>query len=392
MAGARASGRPTAARLAAVAGLAWALLASAAPAVAQPSDPAAAEPDTALVNAAEFADYADRLQDFSCSGLDSFAYVNAPALVVAGRPDLLYDLVAYWGDGCAETEPLVRTRLLGAIWDGAFNEGLYGPEIVDWLDLWLEAQTDPGLPPVRRSYDAFTVSFADQMLPHMPDGGLEQFLCLFYSNRADEAWALLDDDALADTWLRFYHDDAQAYTELTEETVIFGATSGVWLPDAGYELPGDHALLGLIVERHRRGRFVRFAFDMRLGRTTRPYQVVQDDVDARSDRFDAVYLGLEGGVSVLRYGNLDANLFAAVGVDVVRPFQNEEIYLNTINVGVGAGARWRVWSGRPWVALVDVRREWLGERNENVDSLSARAFSVRAGVGWAWGWSLGGAD
>ena len=52
-----------------------------------------------------------------------------------------------------------------------------------------------------RKINAFTADVADQLLPHQEADSPQEFFCLFYSGRTDEAWALLRGPQLEDTEL-----------------------------------------------------------------------------------------------------------------------------------------------------------------------------------------------
>jgi hypothetical protein len=83
-------------------------------------------------------------------------------------------------------------------------------------------------------------------------------------------------------------------------------------------------------------------------------------------------------------GTMALDAFAGLGYDGIRPFMEEDVALATLNVNLGLGLRWHKPGGRPLVGL-DVRREWLGTRNEGPDSLSGGAWSLRLGLGMRFG-------
>ena len=78
-------------------------------------------PDSTLVALPDVAEIEAILADLSCEELDLFAYEALPALVVAGRPDLVYELILAWEDPCGTTEPVDRFRILAAVWDHGFD-------------------------------------------------------------------------------------------------------------------------------------------------------------------------------------------------------------------------------------------------------------------------------
>ena len=371
------------------------------PARAQEAAPApagalpAALTDSLLQDADDFAALRPHLLGLTTARVAAAAWELAPRLVVAGRPDLLVEFLGFWEDRCGTSEPVVRMRILGAIWDGAFDEGLYGDDIVDHLDAWLQGDTG-FLSEGRRAFDSFTVSFADQLLPHQPAGSVPEYFCLVYSDRLEEAAALLRGDELADSWLRWYvdHPDGADRGEVIPAGEAADAegdpaqagpssvllTTGSWRPRGDVELAGSHVLVGGLLEQELGAWFARVPVEVRLGRTDRPYLVDQEGVQAYSDRFDALYVGLEGGRVLARGRRWRLDAFAGLGYDGIRPFLKRDLMLGTLNLNIGMGLRWQPAAG-PWLVGLDVRREWLGTRNEGPDSLGGGAASLRLGAG-----------
>lgn len=374
---------------------------NAAAAIDDPADvPAAAWSDSLLLEAPDFEALRPDLLTSTTARVAETAWALVPRLVELDRPDLLVDFIQFWQDRCGASEPVTRTRILGAIWDMSFDENLYDDSIVWDLDDW-ELRDPRLLTAGRRSFDAFTISFADQLLPHQPDGSLSQYFCLVYSDRPQQAAELLAGDGLADTWLRWYvehPDEAPGGQVIPAEDgagqEIPGSagagpsslllTVGGWWPGGDVALAGDHVSVGALLEQRLGAWFLRLPVEVRLGRARRPYLVDQQDIMAYSDRFDALYLGVESGRSVVHAGPIRLEAFAGVGYDGIRPFLKQSVMLATLNANLGMGLRWD-WPTRRLVAGLDVRREWLGTRNEGPDSLSGSAWSLRLGAGMRFG-------
>ncbi len=396
----RAHGRWLPAALLALA-LLPALCVSAGRAVAadEPPAPAAVFPDSLLLQAPDFAALRPDLLPLTTARVAETAWDLVPRLVYADRPDLLVDFLDFWEDRCGRTEPIARTRILAAIWDGAFDESLYDEGIGGYLDDW-EGRDPSLMTSGHRDFDAFTTGFADQLLPHQEAGSLPEYFCLLYSDRLGEADAALSAEAMDDTWLAWYlehpeggdggevipaaGDEAAAVSISASGPTLFMLTTGTWQPLGDVRLAGSHVLVGGLVEQRLGAWFLRVPIEVRLGRTDRPYQVDQDGVRARSDRFDAIYLGVEVGRGLARAGSWSLEGFAGLGYDGVRPFLKQDIYLATLNVNLGLGLR-RQAPGSPWVLGLDARREWLGTRNEGPDSLGGGAWSLRLGTGLRFG-------
>ncbi len=388
--------------------LAGALLAPAAlpsPAAAQA---AVVLTDSLLVEAPDFEDLRGELLTLDAAGVAETAWALAPRLVELGRPDLLASFLEFWADRCGESEPLVRLRILAAIWDDAFDESVYDGNIADQLDAW-ERRDGSLLTTGRNDFDAFTLTFADQLLPHQDDGSLAAYFCLEYSGRLDQAAALLAEEQLADTWLAWFRahpDEARAQAQGLDYVAgdddgggglnPDGPTSllvtiGSWRPRGDVALAGDKVLLGLVLEQRLPAGFLRVPVEVRVGRSARPYLVAHDGIREMSDRFDALYVGLELGRPLGRLGPCTLDAFGGLGYDAVRPFREGDLVLGALNANLGLGLRWQP-PGRPLLLGLDARREWVGPRNDTPDarddasdSLAGGAFSLRLGAGFRFG-------
>jgi hypothetical protein len=328
-------------------------------------------------------EFFDRIDELGCTDLNAFAYREIPRYVLFDRPDLLYEFVLYWEDRCLTTEPVFRIKVLGSIWDAAFDEGLYGEEVLERLIERYDPPVKSKHPDLRASYDAFTASFADQLLPHVPRAGLEEFFCLYYGGETDQAWKLLNSPELEDTWLRYYYDEEVGYLTRTNSVPTLAVTGGGWWPSGNLDFVGDKPLVGLLTGVRWPSWLVRFVLEVRVGRSDEPYWVDEDGYFGRSNRFDAVLIGGEFGRIIFKSGPHNIDLFAGIGFDAVKPFYEEDFMLATANANLGAGYRFFAGKDRNWILGADIRHEWIGDRNENTDSMSGTAWSVRISLGYA---------
>ena len=329
-------------------------------------------------------EFFDRLDELNCTDLNGFAYREIPRYVLSDRPDLLYELILYWESRCLATEPVFRIRLLGSIWDAEFDEGQYGEEVINKLVERYDPPVKSRHPDLRKKFDDFTVTFADQLLPHVVRGSLEEFFCLYYAGQTAAAWALLANEDLEDTWLRYYYDEELALLATSDAVPTFEITGGFWRPRGNVAFVGDKPLAGLMGGVRWPHWLLRFSLEWRLGRSDEPYLVSKDNIRGWSNRFDAALVGLEFGRILLAGERSNLDLFVGAGGDVVKPFKDEEVFLGAPNLNVGLG--YRLFLGRNGnVSLgADVRREWIGERNENTKSMSGGAWSIRFSLGYAY--------
>lgn len=308
-------------------------------------------------------------------------YRTIPQLFYEGRPDSLLNLLDEWETEIGPREVITRTRILGAVWDGAFTEDLYDANILRDL-AWREAEfrDPPPDPDVRVEYDAFTVDLADQLLPHQPAGTPERFFCLFYAGRTGEAWAMLEDGRLPHTDLGYYHARRQVLAGARQPQLTLAITGGSWTPRGDLEFVGDQPLIGLLGGWWDDPWFARLAAEWRPGRTSRPYWVLQDGQAFLSDRWNAALAGLEVGRSLASDDLWRLDAFVGAGLDLVKPLGDSAERLVSLHLAYGVGFRWEP-DPESWYWGVDLRLEQVADRNEDAVNLGGDAWSMRFVVG-----------
>ncbi len=343
------------------------------------------------------------LNDLDCAGVAGLCQEILPQLVYEGRPDSLVNVLFTWEDLCGTTEPMQRTLILGAVWDGAFNEDLYGRNIMDYL-IWFvdpvrqedhradfrpqlasgDVATEADFTPQRPDFDAFTASLADQLLPHVPAGGLEQFFCLFYAGMQDQAWKMLRDRRLAGTKLQRLYDWEMERMQIQRDPVAWGLSLNYWRPEGNLSRTGQHPAVGLFVEKRPENYLLRLTADLLIGRSRYPYMVQKEDFTDYSNRFNTFTLGGEGGWTVVDREGWRVDLFGGVGMGFTIPFmdqENGEDQTSTVlfhtQWQAGIGCRFPADDGRRWEMGLDLSRQWLGDRNDGGTPLDGQAWAVR---------------
>lgn len=296
------------------------------------------------------------------------------SLFLQGEADSLHYLIYEWEDICGVSEPTNRTIILAAIWDGAFEEKLYKNEIIDYL-IEYENLT-PG------DYEAFTASVADQLLPHTEIDSLEQFFCLFYSNRFEAARALLDGPALKGTYLKRIYEWELERISLERKPYSYMVTGGYWMPSGNRALAGNKFALGGGIETWRGPWFGRFMGDILLGRSRYPYSVDKGEYSGRSDRFNAFTFAAEGGITPWRKGPYSVGVYGGAGAEFLIPFLEEDVVLVNFKGLVGLGARMDLGPTRKWFVGLDARREWMTNSNGGGTPLDGKAWSFRIAFGY----------
>ncbi len=323
-----------------------------------------------------------------------------PDLVYAGQPDSLLDWLNAWGSESGAVEPLVRVRIMGAIWDGRFTEELYGPGIINQLvdfctGSWRQGQapilsadlaaavaagTAPSYDAVREAFETFSQAFADQLLPHVPMGSPEEFFCLMYSGRSTQAWRLLASGDLAGTHLEDYRDRKLQVLHAVLPKFI-AVQGGMWSPFGKYAFAGDHALVGLQFGVRKGPWFARLVTEVRLGRTNLGYVARNENILGVSDRFDAALVSMELGRAVPVWGSLSLEGFGGVGMDAVKPLKDEDLVLDALHLDLGGGLHYDLGAHDLWFLALTGRREWTRPRNSEGTPLWGDAWSVRLALG-----------
>jgi hypothetical protein len=340
------------------------------------------------------------MDTLDCDGVSRVCQQTIPSLFFTGLPDSLLEVLYYWEDACGMAEPITRTMILGAIWDRAFVEDLYGDEIMDFL-VWYEdparlqgygRDVDPDLAPggvaseadfttEREAFDAFTISLADQLLPHTQADTPEHFFCLFYSGRSQEAWRLLQGNALKGTYLKRQYDWELERIAIERRPYDFFVSVGYWSPRGNLAVAGEKMQLGIFLEKRTPAVFGRAGLEFLIGRTVSPYVVDQPEGRGRSDRFTVATVIIEGGITVLRSGRHGVDLFTGAGLDLLNPFLKEdaptEVLLVNFKGVLGAGYRIGLGRHNKLSLGVDGRWEWMPDRNNGGTPLDGTAWNCR---------------
>ena len=343
-------------------------------------------------------------EEVSCYEATLISQQFVPFFMVYDEPDSLLWTLDWWEMNCGSAEPIRRTRLLAAIWDGVFSEELYDSRLIDDL-VWrydpkrIEAQYSGGYvrpewgsvastvdftgDPI--AFDDFTADVADQLLPHQEADSLEEFFCLFYSNRPDEAWALLRSPALEDTEL------AARYREALDNLVVPGYRD-YWGGSWGYRRAqgdladlGHQQTLGLFAGRSANRWFFEAGLSVRLGRSSRPYLVRTDEFYGLSDRYAGVSLYGDVGLTLKRFDRLAWNVFVGGAVEGLSPFREaDDIVLTSGRFSVGSGVRYLHTPASRWFVGADWRQAWISDPAEDGTDLGGRVWQARVTLGFYW--------
>jgi hypothetical protein len=325
-------------------------------------------------------DIPEGLLDADCSVLYGVGLSLVADYFYADETDKALSLILYIEGECGSDEPLRRIQLLGAIWDGSFTEQLYGSEIVRDL----KARYDNEFPDLSLAhFDSFTTDLADQLLPHVERQSVEEFFCVFYSGRMDEAYELLQADALQETNLAYYYR-AELDRLDTDRFYGFGRVFGsYWQPSGNLARLGDHVMAGISLGGQYGQWFGRGNVGFRFARSQSPYYVNYNEESGWSDRTVGAKLTFDVGMYLLQDDRHEVGVFIGAGADILEPFNDVDEYAIHAMLGlVGVEYKWWIDEYHNWNISLGVAKEWYGSWDGSGTDLSGDAWDIRLGVGY----------
>jgi len=351
-----------------------------------------------------------RHQHLSCADVSLNCFDLVPRFFYEDKPDSLFALLDYWEGKCGPAEPIVRTRILAAIWDGTFDEKNLGEDIIQDL-LWYRQRR---LPPMERSYslweygypfadeledlpeladyDVFTADLAHQLLAAAEPGSVERLLCLFYAGDDDSLFREIQEQQYAGTALRAAYDaDAAAYSRITDvEFVLYG---GAWDPQGGLGRLGAQPLLGGQIGVRARRWLARVTGEVRLGSAADYYAVWHQDELVWTKNFFGTYVGADFGLQLLRTRRHGLELFVGAGYEGIQALTGDDYvdefgdpdarWLSSLNLSAGTGYRLYLGQGGRQFLGLEARYEDTNFSTDGGSDLSGDAWSFRFLFGWS---------
>jgi len=335
----------------------------------------------------------------TCRVISELAFNEVPVLFYFGDTDSLFNLLDNWSDACGPAEPILRTAILGAIWEDSFSETMYDESIIDHLAWSLEKHRrtyvapydSPESPfyevaspvedmPGIAGFDSFTSDLADQLLPHTGAGSLPELFCLHYAGRGG-LFERLRLGEYAGTDLQSYYDTEVASLR-NWASVRWSAYLGYWIPHGGLSRLGNHPAVGASFGWRRRPVLARLVGEIRFLESRDVYWVdLGDEVVPTSD-YASGYIGIELGLTPVTVGRFALDVFGGVGLEGIQYIADSDYWLNSLNLSAGMDGRIFLDDFYESFLTLDVRHEWTyfdaGERGSD---LSGGAWNVRIGYG-----------
>ncbi len=341
-------------------------------------------------------------EEISCRDATAIAQQFVPYFMVWDEPDSLLATLDWWETNCGSSEPVRRTRILASIWDDAFTEDMYDTRVIQDL-AWrydperLEAQRTHrygnvgwgnvasvvDFTPGAAEYDAFTEDIADQLLPHADPGSVEEFFCLFYSGRPQEAYVMLQGSSLEGTELYDRYYDELATLDVPTYRDYWGARWGYRRAMGELGNLGNQQTLGAFFGRRWQHGSAELDLGVRLGRADEPYYVTEGEFYGFSDRYAGVHLGASFGFLLKRFGPVAWDAVVDGAIEGLNPFQDEEDLVLTFAQGsLGTVLRFEPGEAPRWFASLDWRRTWISDPPEGGTPLGGNAWSTRLSFGF----------
>ena len=305
-----------------------------------------------------------------------------------------------WQTACGISEPVVRTRILLAINDNAFDENIYDSTIVDDalnyiqrmesktpVDFYNNYKSYFGYVPIRGEYDYFTQSLADTLLSRGFDTPLELLLCQFYANIVINPFAAIQTDTIYNSTdlKKYYYQRAEKCISGTD--INFNLFTGAWIPTGNASLLGVHPLIGIQggVKLNKTTYNLSLAF--KFINTPNKYVILKDGVKDTTNYFFGGYIGADIEREIYKGRKNEFNLLAGFGYDgfeSIKPdYTNNDSYsghsISSLNTNFGIGYRY-FYNKRSYIGL-QAKYNIVNYNNKGGTNLMGDCLTITISVG-----------
>ena len=345
--------------------------------------------------------------DANCVEWSLWAFDAFPYHVSRDEPDSVRQVLADWRVACGSVEPLVRSEILAAIWDGRFDAATLPPGMLDlMIDYQLDQEEtaaardagagDPGTagdpddaaePGPYARFTAFTEEMAAQLVPYTDPGTTEDLLVRFYAGEFEETWRRLGTPAYEGTPLREAYERERRRLSGSRARSSLGFHAGLWSGTG--ELDGGRlrGLLGAQFGGEFENVWLWVLGELRVGGLGRGYLVREDDTLQLADGFSGLSLLLELRPRLWRWRALEFGLAAGVGWSGVESLPAEQendvpaLWIHAFPRTVGADLR--IWRDHGRFAEFQLRREWADwDTGSGGSDLDGGSWNLRLVVGF----------
>ena len=335
----------------------------------------------------------------SCNDIAYNVSFLIPEYYEKGNKDTLKAIMTYWEEQCGISEELIRFKILLSIDDGSFSESLYRDNILRMLREYERNNTYYGR--YNNNFvrlNKFTVELSKTLLETKKISAVESFFLRIYANDFDQPlFEILEFDEFNGTRIKeLYHKENKA----REQAINFHNAwmLGVWIPQGNLELLGVHPFFG-----YRAGvKYKKLTADLALGikfiNSPNTYQVYKDGVIWDTDYFGGVYLGLDGGFELFRFGKNSIDIIGGIAYENINTLNeknenccecctdnNKKIShnLESLNLNIGLGYKFYFKKQRHNQRYlgVDFKYNFVNFKNPHGTNLDGNVFTVNLIIG-----------
>ncbi len=305
-----------------------------------------------------------------------------------------------WQTACGISEPVVRTRILLAISDHAFDENIYDSTFVDDAlnymqrietktpdDLYKNYKSYFGFVPIRSEYDYFTQNLADTLLLRAFDTPLELLLCQFYANIVTNPFAAIQNNTLYNnTEIKRYY----AYRTnkcLSGYDLNINLFAGTWIPTGNASLLGVHPLIGFQggIKVNKTTYNLTLAF--KFINSPNKYAILKDGLTDSTNYFLGGYIGADIEREIYKGKKNEFNLLAGFGYDGFESVKttntnndsNAGHSINSLNTNFGIG--YRYFYKKNYYIGLQAKYNIVNYNNKGGTNLMGDCFTITISIG-----------
>jgi hypothetical protein len=166
-------------------------------------------------------------------------------------------------------------------------------------------------------------------------------------------------------------------------TNFYGLYSGMWIPTGRDRVLGSHPLFGMDFGQWINRFMWNFNLEFQLGATSNYYNVIYYGATTPSNRYGAVYVGVNFGYSLFTIKKSVFYLTAGIGGTGFTPVEgddnHDELDINSFTRNVGVGVQH--FSKKGNLVGVALLYNWVGYQNPGGTPMDGNAVTVRLTLG-----------
>ncbi len=324
------------------------------------------------------------------------------------KTDSLEMILDYWQRKCGLSEPLYRFKLLYAISNNRFNEGMVSDDIWQYLLRYREHlqlkenDEDPRLKTFRilfnlfsyddlisDAFDGLTLRLAQENRLKLKPGSSQYLLSLYYANEFDRMVDELKQNPRYEgsKIKHYYFETLKETLKITEGHLAL--ITGIWMPQGANKLLGNHPEIGFLMG----GKKSKFIYDLnvllRFLASKQKYQVMYKGEVKNTKHYFGGYLGLDGGYEVWRNWQHEFDLLLGIGIDGFDAVpskssdSNDGLSIYSVNYNFGLGYRFYLKAYSVKYVGIQAKMNLINYKNKNGTDLSGNAFTIRLELGFS---------